>query len=455
MMAQVGQALLTYWRRAISTRLVLLVVLVPVFGIVESAVVEKKQIAMALWMGIYCPILIALHFKRQLIQISQRRIPNAARAHVIIVVGLLLLCGVGLPAARMAIGIWSWGALGFVCALTAVAFALFAGQTGRLYLFVVPLIVIACFDSVQHWLEALCQGRHEAFGLSLLAAGLCGMGATLAWLPQLSEEDVAYFGRLDPRSYPRREPCSDDAHVRGAFWISLLSRLMGISEQQIPLWPQWARGSQWQRIRLWRAGHGTSLPMMLLPQSMAYLIAIGVGVMSPAEQRSILVRGNAFLILFFPVWTAVNGMWQQRKTAAIESLRPVGRSQFLIDTGLAYAYGMAVEWGLNCLAWLGVASVLLSVDWREMLGVVVGTGAFQVLFFGLVVWVTRSLQFTTYAALFLWGIAAMFLLAIVSMLWGAGTVSFAVPFWITPGIVVAGALMTWDAYRRWMQTELG
>jgi hypothetical protein len=27
--------------------------------------------------------------------------------------------------------------------------------------------------------------------------------------------------------------------------------------------------------------------------------------------------------------------------------------------------------------------------------------------------------------------------------------------WVAPAILVAGALLTWDAHRRWMRTELG
>jgi len=455
MIAQIGEVLATYWRRAISSRLVLLAVIVPVIGIFASVLVEKKQIVMAIWMGIYGPALIALHFKQQIIQISQRRIPNAVAAHVIVVLGLLVLCGVGLPAARMAIGIWSWGALGFVFALTAVTFALFAGQTGRLYLLITPFIFICCFDSVQKWLEELCQRRHEAFGLPLLAAGICGIGATLAWLLQMSEEDAGYFGRLDLRSYPRCEPSTDDAHARAAFWTSLVSRLVTPSERQVQLWPQWGRGSLWQRIRLWRAGNSAVFPLILLPEGFTYLFVFVAGVMVPSGQRSILARGNAFLILFFPVWTAVNSMWQRRKTAAIESLRPVGRSQFLIDNGLAYAYGMAVEWGLNSIAWCGLAYVLGSVAWSEMLSVVALTAAVQVLFFGLVAWVMRYMQFTTFAALLTAGIAGLFLTFFIPIPWATGIASVGALLWVTPGIAVAGALITWDAYRRWMRTEMG
>jgi hypothetical protein len=97
MIAQIGEVLATYWRRTISSRLVLLAVIVAVIGVFESVLVERKQIAMAIWMGIYGPALIALHFKQQIIQMRQRRIPSAVAPHVIVVVGLLVLCGVGFP----------------------------------------------------------------------------------------------------------------------------------------------------------------------------------------------------------------------------------------------------------------------------------------------------------------------------------------------------------------------
>jgi hypothetical protein len=452
MIAQICEILTTYWHRAISSRLAMLVAIVPVIGMLEAVLVEKKQIAMAIWLGVYWPAIVALHFKEQLIQINQRRLPNALAAHVIVVVGLLVLCGLGLPAARMAIGIWSWGALGFVFALSAVTFALFAVQTGWLLLVITPFIFIACFDSVQKWLEGLCEGRHEAFAWPLLAAGICGMWATLASLVQISEEDARYFGRLDPRSYPRREPSTDDAQSRAAYRNSLAWRLMAPSERQIQLWPQWARGSPWQRVRLWNSRHIAWLTQV--PEAFAYLIVIAVSLFTPAEQRSVLVKGNAFLLIFFPAWTAAGTMWVQRNAAAIELLRPVRRSQFLIDTGLAYAYRIALDWGLNSIAWCVLAYVLVWANPSEMLSVVVLTAAIQVFLFGLSAWVMRYIHFTTFGALLTFGIVGVFATGFLSMLWAVGTASFSVPLLLAPIIAVAGALITWDAYRRWLQTEL-
>ena len=248
---------------------------------------------------------------------------------------------------------------------------------------------------------------------------------------------------------------ADVAQERAGFWQSLVSRLMARAERQAQLWPQWGRGSQWQRIRLWCAGHRVAFPMQLCIVLFTYVLMFGVGVKLPAGQRAIIMKGNVFLILFFPVWTAAGTTWQYRKTAAIELLRPVGRSQFLIDTGLGYAYRMAVEWGLNIVAWCGVAYVLAVADWSEMLSVLVMTAAFNVLLFGLGAWVMRYIEFTTFAALFISGIAVMFVNLFISILWRTRVAWFGGPIWVTSGIFVAGALITWDAYRRWMRTEMG
>ena len=455
MIAQIGEVLATYWRRAISSRFAMLAAIIPLLGIVEAVLVEKKQIAMALWMGIFGPALVALHFKQQIIQIQQRRIPNAVAPHVIVVVGFLVLWGVALPAARMAIGIWSWGALGFVVALTAMTFSLFAVQSARLLVLIIPLIFLSVFSSVQHWLEELCERRHEAFGLPLLAAGACGIAATLLSLLQMSEEDAGFFGWLDRRSYERYELRTDLAPGRQGFWEWLVSTLMARAERQAQLWPQWGRGSQWQRIRLWCAGHRIAFPLQLFTCISAYLFLFGVSVNQPAGQRAIVVKGNVSLILFFPVWTAAGAIWQQRKTGSIELLRPVGRSRLLIDTGLAYAYRMAVEWGVNVVAWCWLAYVLAVADWREMLSVLVLTAALLVLLFGLGAWVVRYIQFTTFAALFICGIVGVLLIGIISVKWGGSLAMFDARIWAAPGIFVGGALITWDAYRRWMRTEMG
>ncbi len=95
MNAQIGQVLTTYWRRAFSSRFTLLVIAIPVVGMIEAVFLKKLQISIVIWFGIYVPALIAIHFKQQIIQIRQRRIPNAVEPHVVVAVGLLALVWVG------------------------------------------------------------------------------------------------------------------------------------------------------------------------------------------------------------------------------------------------------------------------------------------------------------------------------------------------------------------------
>ena len=90
-----------------------------------------------------------------------------------------------------------------------------------------------------------------------------------------------------------------------------------------------------------------------------------------------------------------------------------------------------------------------------MFSVLVLTAAFQVLLFGLGAWVMRYIQFTTFAALLASGIAADISHGVYLDSMGCRYRIVRRAIWVTPAIVVAGALITWDAYRRWMRTELG
>jgi hypothetical protein len=483
MMAQIGEVLATYWRRAILDRFamfpaaalalgILAVAILTVAGLAESALKLTptdamhmelaKQLGMVICAGIVGPFLIALHFKQQIIQIRQRRIPNAVAAHVIVAVGFLVLIAVVLPAASMAIrwssGKWSWTVLGFVIALASVTFAFYTLLMARLLILIPTFIFICCFSSGRQWLEELWQGRHEGFGLLLLVAGICGLAATLARLLNMSEEDAAYFDLSDPRIHPRWQPSTTDVQPRAASWI--LGAAMP-AERQVQLWPQWAQGSRWQRIRLWSVGIvgiGWTFEVITLWFLTAFFIVLFSSeyVWSPVQRPSITISGSLFM-MFYPSFCVVGALWQLRKSAAIESLRPVGRSQFLIEMGLLHTYRTAVAWAVLNIAWCVPAYVFVSdtpVWAHQMFNLLVLSAALQVFLFGLVVWVTRFAgPSTTGLALFALSVTAPFPPLLTQYDWRNASLSALL--WVTPAILVAGALITWDAYRRWMQTELG
>ena len=168
---------------------------------------------------------------------------------------------------------------------------------------------------------------------------------------------------------------------------------------------------------------------------------------------------SALFMTFDPVYTVTNTMSRRRKVAAVELLRAVGRSQFVMETGLAYACRVPATWIQFSIAWILPAYLFTdSPVWgRQMSNLLVLTAASQVFFFGLTVWLMRyAIPFLTWSALCL-GLYFAMIFATTSCIpfvdWR--TTSLDALGWATPSILVAGALITWDAYRRWMQTEMG
>src|SRR5262249_38889524 len=122
---------------------------------------------------------------------------------------------------------------------------------------------------VQHWLDDLCQRRHEVFGLPLFVAGVGIIAVTIVQLLRMNEEDTAFFGRLDMRSYHRFQPGDKTIQTgvakrilklatRPTLWI-----LNGMTppEREVESWPRYARGSVWERSRLWKVGTGDFFPL--------------------------------------------------------------------------------------------------------------------------------------------------------------------------------------------------
>jgi len=483
MIAQISEVLATYLRRAISRPFTAVVVIIPVIATASTAIAlltgeakglpfKKDQTAIALtWIGMlgfYCPILIAIHFKQQVIQVHQRRIPNAELRHVIVVVGLLALCAVGLPAALMAIGTWSWGLLGFVLVLTAVTFAVFALQ-GWLAFLIFPLCLPAVFSPVQRWVQELCQGQHESLGLPLMAAGICGIAVTLVRLLQMTEESTGYlnvydFDLLDLnasylRGCPRCPTTAEEAHPRAGFWKSLgwLGWRRAPTEPEVQLWPQWAKGSLWQRIRLRSLASEDSYPMW--PFAVFYLAIFSLMYITMPSKPTFTMMLNALFMTFDPVFSVTSTMPRRRKRAATELLQPVARSQFFMEMGLAYAVRVPATWILFSIAWILPAYAFTdSPVWsRQMFNLLALTAASQVLFFGLTVWMMRySIPYFSWTALCMgYYVAVIFAVTALLLTVDWRTTSLDALLWASPTILAAGALIIWDAYRRWMQTELG
>src|ERR1051326_1551457 len=258
MRSQIGEVMTTYWRRAISGPTVLIAVGLLAFsavGTVAAILGDMKEAAMAACTAFLGSAFVAFHFKQQTIHFRQRQLPNATTPHVLVAVGFLVLLAMGIPAISVASGNWSWGTAGLNLAISALSFAYFKAASPVLVLSIIPLVVMACIPSVQRWFLEVYQGRHEAIGLPLGAAGVCGIAATLLRLLKLGDEGAGLIDLSDLDNY-LRVAGPEMAPTRTA---SCDSGLGTRRERQVQLWSHWAQGSRWERIKFWRAGSNDGL----------------------------------------------------------------------------------------------------------------------------------------------------------------------------------------------------
>jgi hypothetical protein len=456
MTAQIGEVLASYWRRTISTPYTALMVLIALIGIIEFMIVPMKQMPLFIWMSMYGPGLVAIHLKQQIVQIRESRLPNALASHICVGLSLLLLVALGLPVAAMASkGVWSWGFPGFVIAISAGTFALVSVEMNGFWILIIPLMFVGSVPKIQQWLDELSHGQHEQIGLGLLAAGICGFTGTIWWLLHLSEESPSYFRRTNRGSnaFGTQHPGTDDEQARAAVWQKQWMAPRAPSDRQVQSWPRMARGSIWERARLWNVGRSGGMPIWYMP-AMYFVIFLIAGFMMPGAPNT-KATNNVVFMIFFPIFTAVGIAPLQREIMSVESLRPVNRMQFLWEMGLTFAYRLTVSWVAFSISWCALAVALASgkPDWVEIADALVLTAGSQVLLYGIVVWLMRY-NFVG-ARIFVF-IAIGLASAILGTILGRGNVPSPIAIVIaTPVLVVVGGLIIADAYRRWLQTELG
>src|SRR5262249_46342500 len=163
--------------------------------------------------------------------------------------------------------------------------------------------------------------------------------------------------------------------------------------RQVQMWPRWACGSRGQRIKLW-SGVSTGPRISLWPLAGIMMVILsGQYQMSPPRQRSSSMMSNALFMAVYPVFFVIGAPWPQRKLAAFELLRPVGRSQFLIERGLLYACRLPAVWLQFSIAWIMPACAFASdtPGWvQQMFSLLMLSAVCQVLLFGLTAWVMPS-----------------------------------------------------------------
>jgi hypothetical protein len=406
-------------------------------------------------------IFLAIHMKGQFVDSRAHLTPRFRRIHATIAALAALIAAVVLPTVLS----WfmGWHCIGFV----AVAVLLFGtilwvivnDATWTVFAILAGWSALCATQSGPAYFRALLSGQIEPQAAAILVLGI--LIALLAGirLVRLNDETMTYYSTLRwdwDWSQKTRQGWSGEGRFLPGLrdWIREreMSRLARLARQ--------ASGSWWSRICRWQVGMvaGWSLWFWVLG-ALICLQPINWWISTKTSKTAVAMMGLTSLVLSFMPAIATVGVLQWRTfKLGHESLLPVERNSYIRQLGTAAALSHFQLW-----AGMSVALVLwwLLVGPRPFQlaplgGVLAFSAAFQVVVFGVVVWLAR------YRSKGMGGVVLFSVFFAVQLLqlrwvrfWSEGSPGQLPPevLWIAGIVAVVGLLITVDGYRRWLVTE--
>jgi hypothetical protein len=455
---QLQEVLLTYVRRVTAGGWPIFIVLIAVAGAIEIAILPLKSLGGVIWMAMYGPGLVAMHLKQQLVHSRERRLPAAIVAHVVVACLILLLIAIGVPALRMAmVGPWCWGYPGFVLALVGFTVAATMSQASWIW-FVVPFLVWGMLSSAaQKIVLELCNGHQEEFGIRLFAFGIGMVAIAIVWTLRLTEEDRGYqvFWAGKPGDLYRRDAVQTaQSEAVKQMWKRRWFWPREPSAARMAQWPVWAQGSLWDRIRLCEAGRMMSAMQWIIFFCFPLFFLVPAWMMNRAINFNNLYGFNT--AFFVPAMIVIGQWYQQHPVWGIELLRPVARNRYLQVSGLTLALWTALAWTMQVLCWIVIAATVpAGVNWPKLWTSIGISGAIQCLLFALGVWIMRYRSVAIWMATLVAVIVVSSMIAAQLTIFGNTPSHPATVLLFAAVVVVVSGGITYDAYRRWLNTELG
>ena len=447
---QLQEVLQTYVRRVTAGAWPIFMVLIALVGTIQIAVLPLQSLGSVAWMAMYGPGLIAIHLKQQLIHQRERRLPSAVVAHAVVACGFLAFIAVVIPAIRMAmVGPWCWGYPGFVLVFVGFTVAAVVSQLSWIW-FLVPLIIWGMLNpAVQQTVVELCQGKQEAFGVRLCVLGVGLIAGAIVWALRMTEEDRGYqipWTGKPGDMYRRDSVTTAQSEAVKQMWNR--RRLWPEpSAAKMAQWPLWARGSLWDRIRLCESGQTMSTMQWVMFFFFPLFFLIPSWLMHLPFNFNNLSGFN--FTLCFPAMIIIGQWYQQHPVWAMELLRPATRNRYLQASGLTLALWTSAAWGMQVFCWILIAAVVpAGVNWPKLWLSIVVSGAIQCLLFALGVWVMR------YRSKAIWVATLGGTIGFASVIGNVTPDPTAALVFAAMVAVVSGGII-YDAYRRWLNTELG
>ncbi len=422
---------------------------------------KNPGLATPQWLFLFFPFLFfALHVKEQFADARAHLTPNFRRIHITVAAAMAFILIILLPAALTCL--YGWYSVGFI-ALTTTMFG------GVLWLMLMPsswlgyaiaiVWLVALFStSGQSFLQQLVTGQLELLAIAFFVVGVWMVITAGRHLMQLNEDMPAYRTRTQwnwsgNKAMPRQTWTGE-----GWFFPKLRNWLAERQIASASCHASRASASWWSRICRWQIGMvtGWSLGLWILCAVVYIHSSTWLGGAVAREESTNLI---ALVLLFVPMLATMNLTQGRSNMLERDLLMPVDRKSYIRQVGVAAALSQLQLWVGTSIAmvfwyWLVNADPQPRQLSRLAL-ILVLTGALQTGCFGIQTWIARfgSLRWNSLGMLVYFLPAQMLLFALVfrspqtifNTIWEL--------IWIAGSIALAGLLITFDAYRRWLKMD--
>ena len=452
------QVAMTYVRRPFSSWpssimfTVLLLMLVPQL---RCVVLERTgEFAIQhLMFFLFLFVFYVLHVNEQFADARSHLMPGFRRPHATVAAVVALIFAVLLPA--MFTWASGWHSIGFVamttltlgCCLWMLSLAGFV-MVAACTMFVVWLVVMV--TESEGYLQQFVSGQFEPQAIALFMLGLLMAVFAGTRLIRLHEDMPAYRTRTQwdwsGKNPMPRQAWAGEGRIFPWLWDWMAEKQIASVSRHARL----ASVSWWSRICRWQVGMvtGWSLGFWILCAVVNVQLVTWWITAKSFPNQSAQIGFVSMILNFLPMVATMTVIPRRTGMFGRELLMPVDRKSYIRQLGAAVALNHFQLWGGASIAlalWYLLTNINPQTQHATFSGMLAFSGAFQVGAFGILVWTAQ------YCSRWLNALAMMSLL-MAAPVFGVGLVTFP-PVWIGGAIALAGLLITFDAYRRWLKTD--
>lgn len=455
-----AQVALTYFRRPFSSslgRLMLMTFLLMLLPLLHIGGIGKRlEFGLPHMMSfVFLFAYLVAHAKSQFVAWRSHLTPGYRRVHATVAAVVLIVSAVVLPTVLACC--WGWHPVGLVAVamllLGTTAWVIVKDATWTCFAALGAWLALLSTEAGRAWFHAFVSGQIQTQAAAILIVGTLITLLAGIRLVRLSEETMTYDSTLrwdSEWSEKTRRGWNGDGRI-------LPGPRDWLTEQRMASVTRHARrasDSQWSRICRWQTEMVVGLPFWFWMLGMLIFVhALRWLPTNPGRPVTLAMLGTTSYILIVAPTMFAGGIYRWRMfKLGYESSLPVKRKSYIRQLGIAAALSHFQLWG-------GMSAVLMSwwllagprpLPLATLAGVLAFSAAFQIAVFGLMVWTSRYRSRAMVGAVLGVLLPAAY---IMQLLWIMPPPLPYQVMWIAGGVVVAGLLITYDAYRRWLVAD--